>query len=45
MLKPPRDGEYMVMILRGYSKYNKGHNVKGHNKHYEIPKGAAGISI
>jgi hypothetical protein len=45
MLEPSRDGEYMVMMLRGYSEYNKGYNIKGYNKHCEIPKGTVGISI
>jgi hypothetical protein len=29
ILEPSRDGEYMVMISRGYSEYNKGYNIKG----------------
>jgi hypothetical protein len=24
MLEPSRDGDYIVMVLRGYSEYNKG---------------------
>ena len=38
ILEPSRDGEYMVMRLRGYSKYNKGYNIKGYSKYCEIPK-------
>ena len=40
MLEPSRDGEYMVMILRGYSEDNK-----GYAKYVEIQKGTVRISI
>jgi hypothetical protein len=29
MLEPSRDGEYMVMTLRGCSECDKGYNIKG----------------
>jgi hypothetical protein len=43
-LEPSRDGEYMVMRLRGHSECNKGYNVKGVASIAKCMKGAVRIS-
>ena len=45
ILEPSRDGEYMVMRLRGYSEYNKGYNIKGIVSIAKYIKGTVGISV
>ena len=45
ILEPSRDGEYMVIMLRGYSEYNKGYNIKGIVSIAKYQKGTVGISL
>jgi hypothetical protein len=48
ILESPRDGEYMVMMFRGYLEHYKGCNIKGHNTYLIVSKyqkGIVGISI